>query len=208
MIVVALMESVGGIFNVMVVVFMVWLIFAIMGVNFYGGKFQYCNIDMYTIRTQLDCEFIGGEWSTFDQNFDDALKAMNVLYIVSSLEGWPDIMLQAVDSTELERGPEIEASVGQSLFFVIFILIGSFFFLNFFIGVLFLKYNQAQKFELRGYSKEDLSWIDIQKLILDTEPEYESTNVPDGKGRKRFHILVTSHQFDIIIMGCIILNMI
>jgi hypothetical protein len=39
MIVVALMESVGGIFNVMVVVFMVWLIFAIMGVNFYGGKF-------------------------------------------------------------------------------------------------------------------------------------------------------------------------
>ena len=68
---------------------------------------------------------------------------MNVLYIVSSLEGWPDIMLQAVDSTELERGPEIEASVGQSLFFVIFILIGSFFFLNFFIGVLFLKYNQA-----------------------------------------------------------------
>ena len=37
---------------------------------------------------------------------------MNVLYIVSSLEGWPDIMLQAVDSTELERGPEIEASVG------------------------------------------------------------------------------------------------
>jgi hypothetical protein len=143
MIVVALMESVGGIFNVMVVVFMVWLIFAIMGVNFYGGKFQFCSIDMYGIRTQLDCEFAGGEWGTYDQNFDDALKAMNVLYIVSSLEGWPDIMLQAVDSTEIERGPEVEASVAQSIFFVIFILIGSFFFLNFFIGVLFLKYNQA-----------------------------------------------------------------
>jgi len=62
MIVVALMESVGGIFNVMIVVFMAWLIFAIMGVNFYGGKFQFCNIDMYGIHTQLDCEFAGGEW--------------------------------------------------------------------------------------------------------------------------------------------------
>lgn len=66
MIVVALMESVGGIFNVMVVVFMVWLIFAIMGVNFYGGKFQFCSVDMYEIRTQLDCEFAGGEWGTYD----------------------------------------------------------------------------------------------------------------------------------------------
>lgn len=39
MIVIALFDSLGGIFNVMVVVFMVWLIFAIMGVNNYGGKF-------------------------------------------------------------------------------------------------------------------------------------------------------------------------
>jgi len=118
---------------------------------------------------------------------------MNVLYIVSSLEGWPDIMLQAVDSTAIERGPAPEASVIHSLFFVIFILIGSFFFLNFFIGVLFLKYNQAQKNELSGFTKEDLCWIDIQRLILTTEPEYESTNVPDSPFRLKFHILVSSH---------------
>ena len=51
MIVVALLESVGGIFNVMIVVFVVWLIFAIMGVNNFGGKFFYCNIDMLTLHT-------------------------------------------------------------------------------------------------------------------------------------------------------------
>jgi hypothetical protein len=33
------------------------------------------------------------------------------------------------------------------VYFVAFILIGSFFLLNFFIGVLFLKFNQAQKEE-------------------------------------------------------------
>lgn len=56
-------------------------------------------------------------------------------------------MLQAVDSTDINMGPKEEASVANALYFVIFIMIGSFFFLNFFIGVLFLKYNQAQKEE-------------------------------------------------------------
>lgn len=51
MIVIALLESVGGIVNVMIVVFMVWLIFAIMGVNFYGGKFMHCSIDIWNLST-------------------------------------------------------------------------------------------------------------------------------------------------------------
>jgi len=69
------------------------------------------------------------------------------LYVVSSLEGWPDIMIQAVDSTGEELGPTKEYSLVSMFFFMIFILIGSFFFLNFFIGVLFLKFTQAQKAE-------------------------------------------------------------
>ena len=86
---------------------------------------------------------------------------MNTLFIVSSLEGWPDIMIQAVDSTAINMGPKEEASVANSLYFVIFIMIGSFFFLNFFIGVLFLKYNQAQKEEQKGFTSQDLGWMDI-----------------------------------------------
>ena len=39
MIVVALLESVGGIINVSIVVGVSWLIFAILGVNLFGGKF-------------------------------------------------------------------------------------------------------------------------------------------------------------------------
>jgi hypothetical protein len=147
MIVVALLESVGGIFNVMIVVFVVWLIFAIMGVNSFGGKFFYCSIDMYTFHLQIDCETAGGKWMRYDHHFDNVVGAISTLFVVSSLEGWPDIALQAVDSTEIDQGPKEEASINHSLFFIVFILIGSFFFLNFFIGVLFLKYNQAQKEE-------------------------------------------------------------
>jgi hypothetical protein len=51
MIVIALLSSVGGIFNVIIVVLVVWLIFAIMGVNFYSGKFFFCNIEPFKLHT-------------------------------------------------------------------------------------------------------------------------------------------------------------
>jgi hypothetical protein len=46
-IVMALLGSVGGIFNVLVVVVVVWMIFAILAVNFYGGKMQYCTVNEF-----------------------------------------------------------------------------------------------------------------------------------------------------------------
>jgi hypothetical protein len=93
------------------------------------------------------------------------------------------------------------------LYFVAYILIGSFFLLNFFIGVLFLKFNQAQKEEQKGLTPRDMGWMDIQKMILQAEPEYNSTNVPKNVIRKYFHDLVSSDRFDMAIMTCIILNM-
>ena len=79
---------------------------------------------------------------------------MLTLFVVASLEGWPSIMKQAVDITREGYGPKFENNIKQAFFFIIFILIGSFFFLNFFIGVLFLKYEQAQKQEIIGYTEE------------------------------------------------------
>jgi len=93
MIVVALLESVGGIINVSIVVAVSWLIFAILGVNLFGGKFQYCSVDMLTLHIMRDCEFAGGQWMTYDHQFDNVPGAMSTLFVVSSLEGWPDIML-------------------------------------------------------------------------------------------------------------------
>lgn len=52
-------------------------------------------------------------------------------------------MAQAMDATSKDKGPAFEHQILYGYFFVIFILIGSIFFMNFFIGVLFLKYTQA-----------------------------------------------------------------
>ena len=68
---------------------------------------------------------------------------MLTLFVVSSLEGWPNIMFHALDVTGPDKGPLYNESMGFAIYFILFILIGSFFLLNFFIGVLFLEYNKA-----------------------------------------------------------------
>lgn len=44
MVIVALFDSVGSIFNVVLVVMVVWLMFAILGVNLFAGKFFECDV--------------------------------------------------------------------------------------------------------------------------------------------------------------------
>lgn len=113
------------------------------------------------MHTLQECEIKAGEWKIYDHNYDNTVWAMITLYVVSSLEGWPDIMIQTIDMTDVDLGPLKEYSVGNALFYIIFIFIGSFFFLNFFIGVLFLKFNEAQAKEMKGFSSKDIGWKDI-----------------------------------------------
>jgi hypothetical protein len=60
--------------------------------------------------------------------------------------------------TDYEKGPQREANQNAYWYYIIFIFIGSFFFLNFFIGVLFLKFDQAQKEDNKGFTSKDLAW--------------------------------------------------
>jgi len=65
MIVIALIESVGPIANVLIVVVLVWLIFAILGVNFWAGKMFSCSIEPYLYNTEEHCVHMGGVWERY-----------------------------------------------------------------------------------------------------------------------------------------------
>jgi len=187
----ALLESVGHILNVLVVVAVIYLIFAILGVNLFQGKFFYCSIDPLQLHEQVECELAGGRWLNRDHNFDSVVSAFNTLLIVASLEGWPDIMFYAADTTAIDKGPKVNDSMAIAApFFLVYIMLGSFFLLNFFIGVLFVKFAQAKRESQKGLKPKDLSWMDIQRLILTAEPDYETTNVPENPRRKTVHDLV------------------
>lgn len=90
--VVALLESIGSIINVIIVVVVAWLMFAILGVSFFSGKFYYCSINMYVYSTEAECLKNHGDWLRYGSNFDDIIRAMLTLFVVSSLENWLDVM--------------------------------------------------------------------------------------------------------------------
>jgi len=102
MVVAALGDSVGSIFNVMIVVLVIWMMFGIFAINLFAGKMFYCSIGKFTYRDKYECNVNGGSWQVHDSNFDNIIQAMMTLFIVSSLEGWPDIMLNTVDATEVD----------------------------------------------------------------------------------------------------------
>lgn len=69
-----------------------------------------------------------------------------------------------------------------------------------------MKFQEARVEEEKGFQPQDLKWIDIQKLVLQSEPEYEFTNIPKQGWRRRVHDFVTSTVFDLTIILIIVLN--
>ena len=43
-------------------------------------------------------------------NFENIYNALLTLFVVTTLEGWPDIMLKFVDGDSIENGPSKNAS--------------------------------------------------------------------------------------------------
>lgn len=139
-VVIALFESVGAMFNVIIVVLLIWLMFAILGMSLLQNRMGYCDVENYYGINREECET---RWLTYDTNFDNISSAMSTLYIISSLEGWPDIMYPCIDSDYPEYGPTRNNIPAISYYFVAFILVGSFFLINLFVGVIFFYFNQA-----------------------------------------------------------------
>lgn len=74
-----------------------------------------------------------------------------------------------------------------------------------------MKYSQAAKNETKGYTEENLVWIDIQKMIVEQKCEFDLMNKPDflkHPNRYKYWRIVTSKPFDLFITGVIVLNIV
>jgi len=92
-------------------------------------------------------------------------------------------MWNAVDGAGENTGPVKAAVPYASYFFIVTIFVCNFFFLNFFVGVIFMNYEEAQKAEKESWlmTKKELEWVDIMKMIIKSKPDLETTNVPKNK---------------------------
>lgn len=210
----ALLESITALFNVMIVIMMVWIMFAILAMSFMGGKLGYCkladpNLDYYGIN-QEQCSLNGGVWTNAYWNFDNILESFVTLFVLSSMEGWPTIMGSALDAGDPIDGPSYNSSMLNSLYFVAFIMVGSLFLMNLFVGVIFFNFAAEQEKEKGArfilLNNDQMKWIMIQDLVQTDTPKFEILQEPSSKWRKCIFTLVNHPLFEGIIMLCIILN--
>lgn len=147
----ALMYAIPSIFNVLLVCLVFWLIFSIMGVQFFGGKFFKCLdengelLNISIVNDQWQCLSQNYTWVNSKINFDHVGMGYLALFQVATFEGWMEVMADAVDCRGVHLQPEREANLYAYVYFVIFIICGSFFTLNLFIGVIIDNFNMLKK---------------------------------------------------------------
>ncbi|CDQ84326.1 unnamed protein product [Oncorhynchus mykiss] len=144
--------------NVLLVCLIFWLIFSIMGVNLFAGKYYYCfnetseeNFKPDVVNNKTECfalinaNYSEVRWKNVKINFDNVAAGYLALLQVATFKGWMDIMYAAIDSRKVEDQPIYEDNIYMYIYFVAFIIFGSFFTLNLFIGVIIDNFNQQKK---------------------------------------------------------------
>ncbi|XP_041896695.1 sodium channel protein type 2 subunit alpha-like isoform X3 [Corvus kubaryi] len=218
----ALTGAIPSIMNVLLVCLTFWLIFSIMGVNLFAGKFYYCvnttNNERFTpqeVSNKSMCENMnrtsgGVRWKNVKVNFDNVAVGYLSLLQVATFKGWTDIMYAAVDSTEAEKQPKYEDNLYMYLYFVAFIVFGSFFTLNLFIGVIIDNFNQQKK-KLGGQdifmTEEQKKYYNAMKKLGSKKPQKPIPR-PVNKLQGLVFDIVTRQLFDITVMVLICLNMV
>ncbi|XP_077128905.1 sodium channel protein type 2 subunit alpha-like [Ranitomeya variabilis] len=218
----ALIGAIPSIMNVLLVCLIFWLIFSIMGVNLFAGKYYHCvntttgvNFLDTEVNNKSECLQLikanqSARWKNVKVNFDNVGAGYLALLQVATFKGWMDIMYAAVDSRKLLDQPKYEDNLYMYLYFVIFIIFGSFFTLNLFIGVIIDNFNQQKK-KFGGQdifmTEEQKKYYNAMKKLGSKKPQKPIPR-PPNKYQGFVFDLVTKQAFDITIMILICLNMV
>uniref|UniRef100_A0A7N6A6I8 Sodium channel protein n=1 Tax=Anabas testudineus TaxID=64144 RepID=A0A7N6A6I8_ANATE len=216
----ALLGAIPSIMNVLLVCLIFWLIFSIMGVNLFAGKYYYCVnttndelLPISIVNNKSDCLNLvndSARWKNVKINFDNVGAGYLALLQVATFKGWMDIMYAAVDSRGVEAQPEYEVNLYMYLYFVIFIIFGSFFTLNLFIGVIIDNFNQQKK-KIRGQdifmTEEQKKYYNAMKKLGSKKPQKPIPR-PTNAFQGCVFDCITKQAFDIVIMILICLNMV
>ncbi|XP_061392183.1 sodium channel protein para isoform X7 [Musca vetustissima] len=212
----ALVQAIPSIFNVLLVCLIFWLIFAIMGVQLFAGKYFKCKdgndtvLSHEIIPNRNACKSENYTWENSAMNFDHVGNAYLCLFQVATFKGWIQIMNDAIDSREVDKQPIRETNIYMYLYFVFFIIFGSFFTLNLFIGVIIDNFNEQKK---KAGGSLEMFMTEDQKKYYNAMKKMGSKKplkaIPRPRWRPQAIVfeIVTDKKFDIIIMLFIGLNM-
>nr|QRX85587.1 voltage-dependent calcium channel non-L type alpha-1 [Heterodera elachista] len=210
-------NSLKNVFNILIVYFLFQFIFAVIAVQLFKGRFFYC-----TDRTKKFASECHGQFFVFDAqrylprveqrewrlrpfNYDNTINAMLTLFVVTTSEGWPGIRQNSMDTTYEDQGPSPYYRVEVALFYVMFFIVFPFFFVNIFVALIIITFQEQGEAEL---SEGDLDKNQKQCIDFALNARPRSLFMPEDKNSMKYRIwrLVTSTPFEYFIMAMIVLN--
>uniref|UniRef100_A0A3B3YN26 Ion transport domain-containing protein n=1 Tax=Poecilia mexicana TaxID=48701 RepID=A0A3B3YN26_9TELE len=204
-----LITSLKPIGNIVLICCAFFIIFGILGVQLFKGKFYYCvGPDVKNVTNKTDCIRAGYRWVHHKYNFDNLGQALMSLFVLASKDGWVNIMYHGLDAVGIDQQPLTNNNPWMLLYFISFLLIVSFFVLNMFVGVVvenFHKCRQHQEVEeARRREEKRQRRMEKKRRKAQKLPYYSSY----GRTRLAIHALCTSHYLDLVITFIICINVI
>uniref|UniRef100_A0A8D0HBN4 Calcium voltage-gated channel subunit alpha1 I n=1 Tax=Sphenodon punctatus TaxID=8508 RepID=A0A8D0HBN4_SPHPU len=204
-----LISSLKPIGNIVLICCAFFIIFGILGVQLFKGKFYHClGIDIRNITNRSDCMAANYKWVHQKYNFDNLGQALMSLFVLASKDGWVNIMYNGLDAVAVDQQPVTNNNPWMLLYFISFLLIVSFFVLNMFVGVVvenFHKCRQHQEAEeARRREEKRLRRLEKKRRKAQRLPYYATY----CSVRLLIHSVCTSHYLDIFITFIICLNVV
>uniref|UniRef100_A0A8I3P5D8 Voltage-dependent L-type calcium channel subunit alpha n=3 Tax=Carnivora TaxID=33554 RepID=A0A8I3P5D8_CANLF len=202
--------------NIVLVTTLLQFMFACIGVQLFKGKFFSCN-DLSKM-TEQECrgyyyvykdgdptqmELRPRQWIHSDFHFDNVLSAMMSLFTVSTFEGWPQLLYQAIDSYKEDMGPVYNNRVEMAIFFIIYIILIAFFMMNIFVGFVIVTFQEQGETEYKN-CELDKNQRQCVQYALKARPL--RCYIPKNPYQYQVWYVVTSSYFEYLMFALIMLN--
>ncbi|KAH7463184.1 Sodium channel protein 60E [Phytophthora ramorum] len=173
----ALIEAIPAVFNVLIVCALFYLVFSIFAVNYLKGKLNSCTGNAFDALSDDQVQFLVNPdpWSSLSLE-------QQQWFTNTTCPGFPTDALTSkylcgcwacIDATDVDMQPIRDNNMGWAAFFVVFMMFGSFFVVNLFVGVIIENFNKMQD-ALGGsfmLTSEQKKWLKAQKTASHVGPQ-------------------------------------
>ncbi|KAM9832206.1 voltage-dependent R-type calcium channel subunit alpha-1E [Neosynchiropus ocellatus] len=207
--------SLKNVFNILIVYKLFMFIFAVIAVQLFKGKFFYCTDS--SKDTEKDCqgyyidygkdkkEVKRRDWKRHEFHYDNVVWALLTLFTVSTGEGWPQVLQHSVDVTEEDRGPSHGNRMEMSIFYVIYFVVFPFFFVNIFVALIIITFQEQgdKMMEECSLEKNERACIDF---AISAKPL--TRYMPQNRHTFQYRLwhFVVSPSFEYTVLAMIALN--
>ncbi|XP_019627967.1 PREDICTED: voltage-dependent T-type calcium channel subunit alpha-1H-like [Branchiostoma belcheri] len=208
-----LLSSLKPIGNIVLICCTFFVIFGILGVQLFKGKFFHCEgPDLYGVKNKTDClKDTKRKWVNQKYNFDNLGQALMALFVLASKDGWVDIMYNGLDAVDIDVQPIENYNEWMIIFFISFLLLVGFFVLNMFVGVVvenFHKCREDAEREERLAQEERRRKKMERRMRREADSDDELFYMRYSRPRRLVYDMITNKYFDLCIAAIIGVNVI